>query len=111
MAWAEAYLRTKWHLNPSNRLATITNVTDRQDRTDRQLSDRIGRTVLQTVAQKCDSAIYTRLVDIRSAADKWLRENRVYFAVRYIGIVILRATVCYLRELCAKTFERICMKF
>jgi len=29
-----------------------TNVTDRQDRTDRQRSDRIGRTVLQTVAKK-----------------------------------------------------------
>jgi len=23
VAWAEAYLRTKWHLDPSNRLATI----------------------------------------------------------------------------------------
>jgi len=32
-----------------------TNVTDRtgQDRTDRQRSDSIGRTILQTVAQKC----------------------------------------------------------
>jgi len=29
-----------------------TNVTDRQDRTDRQWSDSTGRTVLQTVAQK-----------------------------------------------------------
>ena len=29
-----------------------TNVTDRQDRQDRQWSDKIGRTVLQTVAQK-----------------------------------------------------------
>jgi len=24
VAWAEAYLRTKWHLDPSNRLATKT---------------------------------------------------------------------------------------
>jgi len=23
VAWAEAYLRTKWHLNPSNHLATM----------------------------------------------------------------------------------------
>jgi len=30
VAWAEAYLPTKWHLDPSNRLATYTNVTDRQ---------------------------------------------------------------------------------
>jgi len=60
MAWTEAYLRTKCHLNPSNRLATIqyTNVTDRQterqteDRqADKQRSDSIGGTVLQTVAK------------------------------------------------------------
>jgi len=33
-AWAEAYLPTKWHLDPSSRLATIqyTNVRDRTDR-------------------------------------------------------------------------------
>jgi len=52
---AEDYLRAKFHLNPSNRLATINqryrqNRTDRQ--TDRQRYDRIGRTVLQTVAKK-----------------------------------------------------------
>ena len=40
-AWAEAYLRTKWHHNPSNRLATI----HQRYRQDRQRSDRIGRTV------------------------------------------------------------------
>ena len=34
MAWAEAYLPTKWHLDPSNRLITIHQLTDRQ--TDRQ---------------------------------------------------------------------------
>jgi len=31
--WAEAYLRTKWHLNPSNRLATV-HQRYRQDRQD-----------------------------------------------------------------------------
>jgi len=41
VARAEAYLHAKFHLDASNRLATITNVTDRtgqdrQDRTDRQ---------------------------------------------------------------------------
>ena len=54
VARAEAYLRVKFHLHPSNRLATI-HQRDRQDRkgqTDRQRSDSIGRTVLQTVAQK-----------------------------------------------------------
>jgi len=87
VAWAEAYLRTKWHLDPSSRLATWTenweeavphfyggklgphliqcgldlhNLSNRlatihqryrQDRqTDRQRSNRMGRTVLQTVA-------------------------------------------------------------
>ena len=49
---AEAYLRAKFHLDPSNRLATI-HQRHRQDRTDRQRSNSIGRTVLQTVAQKC----------------------------------------------------------
>ena len=29
VAWAEAYLHTKWHLDPSNRLATI-NQRNRQ---------------------------------------------------------------------------------
>jgi len=32
-AWAEAYLRTKWHLDPFNRLATILQ-RYRQDRQD-----------------------------------------------------------------------------
>jgi len=33
MTWAEAYLRSKWHLDPSNRLATVyTNVTRETDR-------------------------------------------------------------------------------
>ena len=40
--------RDQFHLDPSKRLATIY----RQDRTDRQRSHSIGRTVLQTVAQK-----------------------------------------------------------
>ena len=42
MVWAEAYLHTKWHLDPSNRLA---NVTDGQDR---QGPDSIGWTVLRS---------------------------------------------------------------
>jgi len=47
---AEAYVHAKFHLDPSNRLATIQ--ADQTDRTDRQRTDSIGRTVLQTVAQK-----------------------------------------------------------
>jgi len=37
VAWTEAYLRTKWHLDPFSRLAAIHQrfkQTDRQDRTD-----------------------------------------------------------------------------
>jgi len=51
VAWAEAYLRTKWHIDPSNGLATI-HQRHRQDRQDRQRSDSTGRTVLQMVAQQ-----------------------------------------------------------
>ena len=56
---AESYQHAKFHLGPSNRLATIHqrhSQTDRQ--TDRQRSDSIGRTVLQTVAQK----LYNRFI-------------------------------------------------
>jgi len=55
MARAEAYLHAKFHLDPSNRLATIHqrySQTGQTDRQDRQRIDSIGRTVLQTVAQK-----------------------------------------------------------
>jgi len=50
--WAEAYLHSKCHLNPSSRLATIHQRHRQTDRQDRQRSDSIGRTVLETVAQK-----------------------------------------------------------
>ena len=65
MARAEAYLHARFNLDPSNRLATIyTNVTDRQtDRQDRQRTDSIGRTVLQTVAQKCDGGEDMQMVE------------------------------------------------
>ena len=63
---AEAYLHAMFHLDPSNRLARVhqkryrqTDRTDMTDKTgqtdkqtDRQRSDSIGRTALQTVAQK-----------------------------------------------------------
>jgi len=60
VAWAKAYLRTRWHPNPSNRLVTIhqRHRQTGQDRTDRQRSDRIGRTVLQTVVPKpCSDSV------------------------------------------------------
>ena len=51
MARAEAYLRAKFRLDPSNSLATV-HERYRQTGQDRQRTDSIGRTVLQTVAQK-----------------------------------------------------------
>ena len=50
VARAEVCLLAKFHLDPSNRLATI-HQRHRQDRVDKQRSDSIWRTVLQTVAQ------------------------------------------------------------
>ena len=57
VARAETYPHAKFHLDLSNRLATVhqRHRQTGQDRTDRQTgqwSNRIGRTVLQTVAQK-----------------------------------------------------------
>jgi len=52
---AEAYLRAKFRLDPSNRLATV-HERYRQDRQDRQRTDSIWRNVLQTVAQKLNTA-------------------------------------------------------
>ena len=50
MARAEAYLHAKFHLHPSNRLAT--DRTDTQDRqTNRQQSNSIGQTVLERSPQ------------------------------------------------------------
>jgi len=51
VARAKAYLLAKFHLDPSNRLATIYQRYRQTDRTG-QRSDGIGRAVLQTVVQK-----------------------------------------------------------
>jgi len=48
---AEAYLLAKFHLDLSNRFATV-HERHRQRGHDRQRSDSIVRTVLRTVAQK-----------------------------------------------------------
>jgi len=55
VAWAEAYLHAKFHLDPFNRLATNHNTDRVTHRRDRQRSDSIGRSVLQTVAQKAST--------------------------------------------------------
>jgi len=51
---AEAYLHAEFHIDPSNRLARIHQryrQTAQEYRQERQSSDSIGRTVLQTVTQ------------------------------------------------------------
>jgi len=60
VAKAEAYLLAKFHLDPSNRLATVHQRHREYRQTDRQ-SDSIGRTVLHTVAQKCSSNTWPHL--------------------------------------------------
>jgi len=53
VARAEAYLHAKFRLDPSNRLATVHERHRQHRQTEgRQRIDSIGRTVLQTVAQK-----------------------------------------------------------
>ena len=47
MAWAEAFLHAKFHLDPTNHLATIYQ----HHRQTGQRSDSIVQTILQTVAQ------------------------------------------------------------
>ena len=50
VAGAERHLHAKFHLDPSNRLATIHQC--HKTGQDRQRSDSIGRTIFQPVAQK-----------------------------------------------------------
>jgi len=55
VAWVEAYLHAKFHLDQPSRLASIHQghrQTFRIEQTDRQRSDSIGGTVSQTVAEK-----------------------------------------------------------
>jgi len=51
VARAEAYLRAKFHIDPSNRLAAIYKCYRQDRQRDRQRSNSTGRTVLQKVAQ------------------------------------------------------------
>ena len=84
VARAEAYLRAKFYLDSSNRMATIHQryrQTGQIGQTE-QRPDNIGRTVLQTVAQKadgaccdvvnvCDGRVVARLVGHSLRAEHW----------------------------------------
>ena len=76
MARAEAYLHAEFHLDPSNCLTTVyeRHRQDRQTGQERQRTDSIGRTVLQTVAQKREYGGAPRTNDVDLA--------RVTFVVR-----------------------------
>jgi len=56
VAWTEAYLRTKWHLGPSNRLATIhqrfTGIQDRQRSHSKMIPSGEREPLLVMVASK-----------------------------------------------------------
>ena len=67
-------MRAKFHLDPSNRLATI-HQRYIQDKTDRQRSDSIGRTVVQTVTQKFMSGFSRNFGKGRI----WTREKSIKF--------------------------------
>jgi len=55
VAWAKAYLHTKWHLDLSNCLATIHQCHRQtgQERQDRQQSNSIGQTFYKWSSKKC----------------------------------------------------------
>jgi len=52
VAWAEVYLPTNFHLDPSNRLAIIHQHHRQRDRQDNGPIGGTAQTVLQTVVQK-----------------------------------------------------------
>ena len=62
VARTEAYLHAKFHLDPSNRLATVHQRLTQTERQTGQRSDSTGRVVLQTVAQKRFTLCYQTVV-------------------------------------------------
>jgi len=74
----EAYLFTKWHLDPSNRLATA----HQRYNTDRQRCDSIERTVLQAVAQKWSFVVNRRSNKMLSPRNSATRYVKPWFHVK-----------------------------
>ena len=70
-AGANAYVLAKFYLDPRNHLATI----HERHRQDRQRSDGIGRTVLETVAQKVRRRNTCELRSANSAAQTAAEED------------------------------------
>ena len=95
MAGVEAYLHAEFDLDPSNRLAQYTNVTDRQaDRTDRQRIDSIGRTVFTKFSgrSKIVHCIIPE-VAVNSVAAWRMKINHTSNVKRhYLGVSVLPTT-------------------
>ena len=107
MARAKAYLHPKFHLDPSNRLATV-HQRHRQDRQTGQQTNSIRRTVLQTVAQKCvhrkcsgikgsmikvSKFLYVEAVDQRASVDRTSMDIGNSASLELVGMF------CYLRDM------------
>ena len=87
MARAEAYLRAKFRLDLSNRLATI----HQRHRQTGQRTDSIGRTVLQTVAQKC---LYLTLHAIYSDACRYYSKVTLTLYTRQSLCMFAYSSMC-----------------
>jgi len=93
----------KFHLDPSNHLATI-HQSHRQDRqtgqTDRQQSDSIGRNILQTVAQKPvrqENSVRVQVHEGSSEQRKWkYKKNLQHLRNAFVSITLSTlATSCH----------------
>jgi len=93
VARAEAYLHGKFHLDPSNRLATI----HQGHRQTGQRTNSIGRAVLQMVAQKyCDKYCTTAsLTALDSAAHGGLQSLNKANATQLNRRAVSRSVGCY----------------
>ena len=79
VAWAEAYLRAKYHFDPSCVWPQYTTAqTDRQDRTRQtgQRSDSVRQTVLQTVAQKVTMRHVTLTLELDLDSIKMIQHTK-----------------------------------
>jgi len=73
-----------------------TNITDRQDRQDRQRTDSIGRTVLQTVAEKRLAMLSDRCLScpVSDVGVLWPNGWMDQDAIWYGGMASAQATLC-----------------
>jgi len=106
VAWIETYLRTKWYIDPSSRLATI-HQRHRQTGQNGQRSDSIGRTVPtngRTKMHSVDQKVYRFLQNVDDSENVRFLANvnscsRSLYAVARPSVACLsvcRLSVCRL---------------